>query len=183
KDADLEMALRICENAKCQRPGTCNAMESLLVHAKVAPQFLPLLAKRFSDLEVELRGDAAARTIVPAMKEATEEDWSTEYLALKLSVKVVASTEDATAHINRYGTHHSDAIISGNKSAQKLFLQRVDSAAVYVNASTRFTDGGEFGMGAEIGISTDKLHARGPMGLEELTSYKYHINGNGQVRD
>lgn len=183
KDADLEMAMKICENAKCQRPGTCNAMESLLVHTKVAPQFLPLLVKRFSDLGVELRGDTAARAVVPAMKEATEEDWSTEYLDLKLSVKVVPSTEDAVAHINRYGTHHSDAIITGNKAAQKLFLQNVDSAAVYVNASTRFTDGGEFGMGAEIGISTDKLHARGPMGLEELTSYKYQINGNGQVRD
>lgn len=183
KDADLEMALKICENAKCQRPGTCNAMESLLVHAKVAAQFLPVLAKRFFDLGVELRGDAAARAIVPEMKDATEDDWSTEYLALKLSVKVVASSEDAVVHINRYGTHHSDAIVSRNKGTQKTFLQKVDSAAVYANASTRFTDGGEFGMGAEIGISTDKLHARGPMGLEELTSYKYLISGNGQIRE
>ncbi len=182
KDADLDMALKICENAKCQRPGTCNAMESLLVHSKVAPHFLPMLAGRFATLGVELRGDAGARAIVPSMREATEADWSTEYLALKLSVKVVASTDEAVAHINRYGTHHSDAIISGSKGAQKLFLQGVDSAAVYVNASTRFTDGGEFGMGAEIGISTDKLHARGPMGLEELTSYKYLVNGNGQLR-
>lgn len=182
KDADLEMALKICENAKCQRPGTCNAMESLLVHSKIAAQFLPMLANRFLSLGVELRGDPAARAVVPAMKEATEDDWSTEYLAMKLSVKVVASTEDAVAHINRYGTHHSDAIVSANKAAQKLFLQEVDSAAVYVNASTRFTDGGEFGMGAEIGISTDKLHARGPMGLEELTSYKYLVHGNGQLR-
>lgn len=183
KDADLEMALKICENAKCQRPGTCNAMESLLVHAKVAPQFLVMLAKRFTTLGVELRGDAAARGIVPSMTEAKEEDWSTEYLALVLSVKVVASVEDAVTHINRYGTHHSDAIVTGNKTAQKMFLQNVDSAAVYVNASTRFTDGAEFGMGAEIGISTDKLHARGPMGLEELTSYKYQIHGNGQTRE
>ncbi|MEI6219081.1 MAG: glutamate-5-semialdehyde dehydrogenase [bacterium] len=182
KDADLDMAMKICENAKCQRPGTCNAMEALLVHSGSAAKFLPMLAKRFSALAVELRGDEAARSIVPQMKQATEEDWSTEYLALILSVKVVASVSEAIAHINRYGTHHSDAIVSEDKAAQELFLQEVDSAAVYVNASTRFTDGCEFGMGAEIGISTDKLHARGPMGLEELTSYKYLIHGDGQVR-
>jgi len=182
KDADLDMALKICENAKCQRPGTCNAMESLLVHASVAGQFLPMLAERFVKLGVELRGDAAARAIVASMKEATEADWQTEYLALILSVKVVSSIDEAVTHINRYGTHHSDAIISRNKTIQDIFLREVDSAAVYVNTSTRFTDGGEFGMGAEIGISTDKLHARGPMGLEELTTYKYLIHGEGQLR-
>ena len=182
KDADLEMALNICENAKCQRPGTCNAMESALVHSAVATQFLPMLADRLGKLGVEFRADEAARAIAPSMKPATEADWSTEHLALILSVKVVGSVEEAVGHINRYGTRHSDAIVSQNEDTQKFFLDTVDSAAVYVNASTRFTDGGEFGMGAEIGISTDKLHARGPMGLEELTTYKYLVYGNGQLR-
>ncbi len=181
--ADLEMALKIAENAKCQRPGVCNAIEKVLVHERVAPAFLPRLADRLGARGVELRGDEAARAIVPAMKPAAEADWSAEYLDLILAVKVVPDVRAAAAHINRYGSHHSDAIVAGNEARQKAFTDEVDSAAVFVNASTRFTDGGEFGMGAEIGISTDKLHARGPMGLEELTTYKYVILGNGQVRE
>ena len=182
--ADLEMALKICENAKCQRPGVCNAMETLLVHEAVAGQFLTSLAARLGNqLKVELRGDEAARALIPAMKPAVSEDWSTEYQDLILAVKVVPSLKAAIDHINRYGSHHSDAIVSNAPEAQKEFTSEVDSAAVYVNASTRFTDGGEFGMGAEIGISTDKLHARGPMGLEELTTYKYIIGGDGQIRE
>ncbi len=182
--ADLEMALKICENAKCQRPGVCNSMETLLVHQDVAATFLPMVVKRLSqELKVELRGDEGARKVVPSMSVATEEDWYAEYLDLILAVRVVPSVQAAIEHINRYGSNHSDAIISNAVVAQKQFTQEVGSAAVYVNASTRFTDGGEFGMGAEIGISTDKLHARGPMGLEELTTYKYVVSGNGQVRE
>ena len=182
--ADLDMALRICENAKCQRPGTCNSMETLLIHQAVAETFLPMIAKRLgSELKVELRGDDAARKLVPGMHAATEQDWYAEYLDLILAVRVVPSVEAAIEHINQYGSNHSDAIISNSPEAQKTFSQEVGSAAVYVNASTRFTDGAEFGMGAEIGISTDKLHARGPMGLEELTTYKYVVSGNGQVRE
>ena len=180
--ADLAMALDITDNAKCQRPGVCNAIETLLVHEKVAADFLPRMAERLGAKGVELRGDEAARAIVPAMKTATEDDWYAEYLDLILAVRVVKSLDEAIAHIDTYGSHHSDAIITGNEAHQKAFSQQVDSAAVYVNASTRFTDGGEFGMGAEIGISTDKLHARGPMGLEELTTYKYVIHGTGQIR-
>ena len=182
--ADLDMALKICENAKCQRPGTCNAMETLLVHQDVAAEFLPMVAKRLgTELKVELRGDDAARKWVPGMRPATEEDWYAEYLDLILAVRVVPSVQAAIEHINQYGSNHSDAIISNSPEAQNMFKQEVGSAAVYVNASTRFTDGAEFGMGAEIGISTDKLHARGPMGLEELTTYKYVVSGNGQVRE
>jgi glutamate-5-semialdehyde dehydrogenase len=181
--ADVEMALRIVENAKCQRPGVCNAMETLLVHETIAPAFLPRAAEMCAKAGVELRGDAASRAIVPSMKEATEDDWRAEYLDLILAVRVVPSVREAIDHINRYGSAHSDAIVAENEAAQKVFTQEVDSATVYVNASTRFTDGGEFGMGAEIGISTDKLHARGPMGLEELTTYKYVIHGTGQVRE
>jgi len=182
--ADLDKALKICENAKCQRPGVCNAMETLLVHEAVAAKFLPLVAQRLGvELKVELRGDEASRAIVPTMKLATEEDWYAEYLDLILAVKVVPSVTAAIAHINKYGSNHSDAIISECESAQKEFTHDVGSAVVYVNASTRFTDGAEFGMGAEIGISTDKLHCRGPMGLEELTTYKYVITGDGQVRE
>jgi glutamate-5-semialdehyde dehydrogenase len=180
--AELDMALRVCENAKCQRPGVCNAMETLLVHRDVAAEFLPMLGARFKDLGVELRGDPEARSFVPDMKEAVEDDWYAEYLDLVLAVRVVSSVEEAVDHINRYGSKHSDAIIAEAEAAQKQFVQKVDSATVYINASTRFTDGGEFGMGAEIGISTDKLHARGPMGLEELTTYKYIIRGKGQIR-
>ncbi|MEI6564046.1 MAG: glutamate-5-semialdehyde dehydrogenase [bacterium] len=182
--ANLEKALKICENAKCQRPGVCNAMETLLVHEAVAAQFLPLVAKRLGvELKVELRGDEASRAIVPSMTPATEQDWYAEYLELILAVRVVPSVKAAIEHINKYGSNHSDAIISESEDAQKEFTHEVGSAVVYVNASTRFTDGAEFGMGAEIGISTDKLHARGPMGLEELTTYKYVITGDGQVRE
>ncbi len=182
--ADLEMAREICFNAKVQRPGVCNAMETLLVHQKAAPGFLPRMAQRYLQAGVELRGDAATRRILKglAVKPATETDWATEYLALILSVKVVDSLEEAISHIQRYGSGHSDAIVTRNPAHAKEFLGRVDSACVYVNASTRFTDGGQFGLGAEIGVSTDRLHARGPMGLRELTTYKYVVLGSGQVR-
>ena len=180
--ADLDKALAIVENAKCQRPGVCNAMETLLVHQDAAPAFLPLLSTMASRRNLELRGCKATRALLPSCKPTTEEDWSTEYLALILSVRVVKDVKAAIAHINTYSSHHSDAIVTGDARNAKKFLKEVDSAAVYVNASTRFTDGGEFGMGAEMGISTDKLHARGPMGLEELTTYKYVVTGNGQVR-
>ena len=180
--ADQAKALDIIENAKCSRPGVCNALEKVLVHAKIAAEFLPKLAARMGDKRVELRGDDASRLLVPALKPATAADWDEEYLDLILTVGVLPSLEAAIAHINRHGSHHSDTLISENEKAQELFLQQVDSACVYANASTRFTDGGEFGMGAEIGISTDKLHARGPMGLEELTTYKYVVRGDGQIR-
>ena len=180
--ADLEMALEICENAKCQRPGTCNAMETLLVHEKIAPVFVPRMAALLQARGCELRGDAAARALVPSMQTATEDDWLAEYLDLILAVRIVPSAKAAVEHINRYGSNHSDAIVTESDASAKMFTREVDSAAVYVNASTRFTDGYEFGMGAEIGISTDKLHARGPMGLEELTTYKYVVYGKGQVR-
>lgn len=182
EECDQEMALNIVENAKCQRPGVCNAMETLLVHEKVAGAFLPRMAERLGAKNVELRGCAKSRAIVPAMNEATEADWYAEYLDLILAVRVIGNLDEAINHIDTYGSHHSDAIVTTNKNHEKIFCQQVDSAAVYVNASTRFTDGGEFGMGAEIGISTDKLHARGPMGLEELTTYKYVIHGSGQIR-
>ena len=182
EDADLQMAVDIVYNAKTQRIGVCNACESLVVHRKVKDAFLPALAKRLSEKKVELRGDEAAREAVPSMTAATSEDWGTEYLDYILSVKTVDSVDEAIAHINRYNTGHSEAIITENKEHAEQFLREVDAAAVYVNASTRFTDGFEFGFGAEIGISTQKLHARGPMGLEALTSYKYEIYGNGQVR-
>ncbi|MBU1694349.1 MAG: glutamate-5-semialdehyde dehydrogenase, partial [Verrucomicrobia bacterium] len=164
ESADVEMALNIIENAKCQRPGVCNAIEKVLVHEKIAADFLPRMADRLAARGVELRGDSVARVIVATMKEAVESDWTEEYLDLILAVRVVASVDAAAEHINRFGSHHSDAIVTQSEAAQKIFTQEVDSATVYVNASTRFTDGGEFGMGAEIGISTDKLHARGPMG-------------------
>ena len=182
ESADQDMALRIIENAKCQRPAVCNAMEKLLVHTKIAPDFLPKVSALLRSAGVELRGDQESRKIVPDMKPAVEDDWSAEYLDLILAVRIVGSVEAAVRHINKYGSRHSDAIVAQNAAAQKYFAAAVDSAAVYINASTRFTDGGEFGMGAEIGISTDKLHARGPMGLEELTTYKYVILGNGHIR-
>ena len=182
EDADLQMAVNIVYNAKTQRIGVCNACESLVVHRKVKDAFLPALAKRLSEKKVELRGDEAAREAVPSMTAATSEDWGTEYLDYILSVKTVDSVDEAIAHINCYNTGHSEAIITENKEHAEQFLREVDAAAVYVNASTRFTDGFEFGFGAEIGISTQKLLARGPMGLEALTSYKYEIYGNGQVR-
>ncbi len=180
--ADVEMAKAIVLNAKCQRPATCNAMETLLVHERVAKAFLPEIIRRLKHAKVEVRGDEATRAIVPDVKAATDEDWVTEYLALILSVRVVPSLDEAIAHISRYGSAHSDAIVTNNQQHAQQFVQEVDSAAVFVNASTRFTDGFQFGLGAEIGISTDRLHARGPMGLEELTTYKYVVYGTGQVR-
>ena len=182
KSADLQMALDICENAKCQRPGVCNAMETLLVHEQIAPDLLPLLAERLARFPVELRGDVRAREIVPSIKVAHESDWYEEYLDYVLAVRVVPNVDVAVRHIEHYGSHHSDAIVAADEQAQHAFVAGVDSAAVYVNASTRFTDGSEFGMGAEIGISTDKLHARGPMGIRELTTYKFVITGSGQIR-
>ena len=180
--ADPAMALNIIENAKCQRPGVCNAAEHVLVDAAIAATFLPQLAKTLRARSVELRGDEQARAVVPDLKAATDADWDTEYLDLIMGVKVVPGVQAAIDHINRHGSHHSDAIIATDPAAQREFTEQVDSATVYVNASTRFTDGAEFGLGAEIGISTDKLHARGPMGLEELTTYKYVIQGTGQIR-
>jgi glutamate-5-semialdehyde dehydrogenase len=180
--ADQAKALDIVENAKCSRPGVCNALEKVLVHQKIAAEFLPKLAARMAEKRVELRGDEASRALIPAMKPATPADWDQEYLDLILTIGIVPDLDAAIAHINRHGSHHSDAIVSEDEKAQKIFLEQVDSACVYANASTRFTDGGEFGMGAEIGVSTDKLHARGPMGLEELTTYKYVIHGDGQIR-
>lgn len=182
EDADFETALAICENAKCQRPSACNTMETLLVHEKIAAQFLPLLARRLGDKGVEFRADANAKQIVPSMTLATEADWSTEYLGLILSVRVVRDVNHAIEHIAQYGSNHSDAILTNDANRAELFVRSVDSAAVYVNASTRFTDGGQFGMGAEMGISTDKIHARGPMGLEELMTYKWVGLGSGQIR-
>lgn len=182
EDAEIDMALNIVVNAKTQRPGVCNAMETLLVHEKIAPRFLPLVAEKLSSLNVELRGCEKSRNIVPWMKEATEEDWATEYLDLILAVRVVDSFEQAVEHIHTYGTKHSEAIVTQNYRRAREFLRIVDAAAVYVNASTRFTDGFQYGLGAEIGISTQKLHARGPMGLEALTTIKYIVFGDGQVR-
>lgn len=183
EDADLNMAEKIAFNAKVQRPGVCNAMETLLVHKDVAIRFLPSMVKKFRDAGVEIRGCPGTRKIVKDVKEATEDDWGTEYLDLILSIRVVEDIDEAIRHITVYGSMHSDAIVTDNYERAMKFLNEVDSACVYVNASTRFTDGFEFGMGAEIGISTDKFHARGPMGLEELTSYKYIIFGNGQIRE
>lgn len=184
KDADLLMAARIVINAKTQRPGVCNAAETLLVHQEVAANFLPALCEKLvKDYQVELRGCPAAQALVPEMKPAAEEDWRTEYLDLILAVKVVNNLAEAVNHINCYGSGHSDAIVTKDKEAARRFTAGVDSACVFVNTSTRFSDGAQFGMGAEIGISTDKIHARGPMGLEELTSYKYIVQGKGQLRE
>jgi glutamate-5-semialdehyde dehydrogenase len=180
--ADLAMAEAICFNAKVQRPGVCNAMEKMLVDRKAAAKFLPAMAARFQAAGVELRGDAAARRIVPGIKPATAQDWSEEYLDLILTVGIVDGVTSAVEHINKYGSRHSDAIVTRDAKEADAFLKGVDSACVYVNASTRFTDGYEFGLGAEVGISTDKIHVRGPMGLEGLTSCKYQVYGNGQVR-
>lgn len=182
KDADLDMAVRIIENAKVSRPSTCNAMETLLVHEAVAEPLLQKLVPVMKKDQVELRGDEAARRIDGTMKEAAEDDWEKEYNALILSIRTVASLDEALEHIRRYSTHHSEAIVTDNAAAAEAFLRGVDSAAVYVNASTRFTDGFEFGFGAEIGISTQKLHVRGPMGLDALVSYKYVVRGQGQIR-
>ena len=182
KDADVEMAMKIAFNAKVQRPSVCNAMETLLVHKDIADKFLPMMLMMYNSSAVEICGDKAVQEYSGQVHPATEEDWSTEYGDLRLSVKIVDSIEEAMAHIAKYGTGHSECIVTDNYQAAQLFQYTVDAAAVYVNASTRFTDGNEFGFGAEIGISTQKLHARGPMALPELTSTKYLINGNGQVR-
>ena len=181
-DLDREQAVAICINAKCQRPGVCNAIETLLVHEHSAASILPHLAERLMREGVELRGDGAVQRLIPKANAATEEDWYAEYLDLVLAIRIVPDLDAAVAHINHYGSHHSDAILTTSDEAAARFVRGVDSAVVYVNASTRFTDGGEFGFGAEIGISTDKLHARGPMGLEELTTYRYVVLGTGQVR-
>ncbi|MFA5117926.1 MAG: glutamate-5-semialdehyde dehydrogenase [Candidatus Omnitrophota bacterium] len=180
--ADRQMAEKISFNAKVQRPGVCNAMECLLVHKNIAAKFLPSMIRKFIDAGVEIRGCPLTAKLVKGVVPAKEKDYYTEYLDLKLSVKVVSSLAEAIEHINRYGSGHSDSIVTERYENAMDFLRQVDSACVYVNASTRFTDGHQFGMGAEIGISTDKLHARGPMGLEELTTYKYLVFGNGQVR-
>ncbi|WP_302291366.1 glutamate-5-semialdehyde dehydrogenase [Phascolarctobacterium succinatutens] len=182
KDADVEMAMKIAFNAKVQRPSVCNAMETLLVHKDIADKFLPMMLMMYNSSAVEICGDEAVQEYSAQVHPVTEEDWSTEYGDLRLSVKIVDSIEEAMAHIAKYGTGHSECIVTNNYQAAQLFQYTVDAAAVYVNASTRFTDGNEFGFGAEIGISTQKLHARGPMALPELTSTKYLINGNGQVR-
>jgi len=182
KKANLKMALDVTFNAKVQRPGTCNAVETLLVHKDIAPVFLPKIFAMFTKAGVEMRGCAQTRKIIQGIKKAKKEDWENEYLALIVSIKIVDDVNEAISHINTYGTKHSDAIITKDNTAAAKFLNEVDSACLYHNASTRFTDGGEFGLGAEIGISTDKIHARGPMGLEELTTYKYLIYGNGQIR-
>ncbi|MFI0347864.1 MAG: glutamate-5-semialdehyde dehydrogenase [Chthoniobacterales bacterium] len=191
KAANLTMAEKIILDGKCKRPTVCNALETVLLHSDIASEFLETAGKALLEQGVELRCDQKTLTVFPhalynsfekQIKKATEEDFKTEFLSLTLALKIVTSLEEATAHIDAHGSHHSDVIISENREAAEQFLQEVDSATVYWNASTRFTDGGEFGFGAEIGISTDKLHARGPMGLEELTSYKYIIRGNGQTR-
>jgi glutamate-5-semialdehyde dehydrogenase len=183
--ADLAMAERITVNAKCQRMGVCNACESLLVHAAVADAFLPRIGSALSEQGIEMRADERSRPrlLVPGVKLATEEDYATEFLGPMISIKTVDSLDEAIAHINRYGSQHTDAIVTGDLAAARRFTGRVDSAAVMVNASTRFNDGYQFGLGAEIGISTDKFHARGPCGLKELTTYKYVVYGDGQIRE
>ncbi len=182
KDADQEKAIAIALNAKCQRPGVCNAMETLIVDSAIAGEILPKLHKEFLGHKTELKGDAKACAII-AIELASEKDFDTEYLANKLNIKVVEDIEEAIGHIRRFGSSHSEAIITENYTASEYFLDQVDASCVYVNASTRFTDGGVFGFGAEVGISTNKLHARGPMGINELTTYKYKIYGVGQIRE
>ena len=182
KDADLKMATDITVNAKVQRPSVCNAAEKLLIHQDVAAKYLRIIAQALIDHGVQLRGDDRTRAIVPQIQAATTEDWDTEYNDLIMAVKVVDSLDDAIQHINRHSTHHSEVIVTDSIERGRAFQRRINSACVYVNASTRFTDGGVFGFGAEIGISTQKLHARGPMGLDQLTTIKYEITGNGQVR-
>ncbi len=182
EDADPEMAIRIADNAKTQRYSPCNTMETLLVHAAIAPRVLPPLCRIYADKGVELRGDARARAVVATMKDATEDDWSTEYLAPILAIRIVDDLDTAMDHIARYGSQHTDAIVTRNHDHAMRFLREVDSSSVLINASTRFADGFEFGLGAEIGISTNKLHARGPVGLEGLTSRKWIVFGSGQIR-
>ncbi len=182
ESADVQMAIRVADNAKTQRYGTCNTMETLLVHRAIAPRVLPPLCKIYLQKGVELRGDEASRALVPEMKSATEEDWYAEYLAPILAVRIVEGLDEAIEHIARYGSQHTDAIVTEDKARAERFLREVDSSSVMVNASTRFADGFEYGLGAEIGISTDKLHARGPVGLEGLTSQKFVVYGHGEVR-
>ena len=183
ESADFEKATKIVINAKTQRPGVCNACESLLVHEKIAEAFLPAIGKALQEKQVEIRGDEATRKLVDGSVAATEEDWATEYADYIISARVVKDIDEAIEHIRKYSTGHSEAIVTENYTNAQRFLNEVDAAAVYVNASTRFTDGGQFGFGAEIGISTQKLHARGPMGLKELTTTKYIIYGDGQIRE
>jgi glutamate-5-semialdehyde dehydrogenase len=182
EDADLEKATPIVVNSKCQRPGTCNAAEKLLVNSKIAERYLPMVIAALRAQGVEVRGDEETKKIIPDVKAASEEDWYTEYLDMIIGVKVVNDLGQAIAHINKYGTHHSDAIITADFDKAMRFIREVDSAAVYWNASTRFTDGNQFGLGAEIGISTQKLHARGPMSVQHLTTTKYVVLGSGQIR-
>lgn len=182
QSADIEMACRILLNSKCQRTGVCNAAESFLVHSQIAREFLAAVGPQLTQAGVEVRGDERICALLPGARRATEEDYRTEYLDLKISAKVVDSVDEAIAHIEEYGSHHTDVIVTRDLNAARRFTTGVDSAAVIVNASTRFNDGGEFGLGAEIGISTDKFHARGPCGLKELTSYKYVAWGDGQIR-
>lgn len=183
ESADLDMAVAITKNSKCQRMGVCNACESLLVHAEIAERFLPRIDQTLQSGGVEIRGDAPTRELISRAVPATEEDYGTEYLGPVISVKVVSSTGEAIDHIDQYGSHHTDAIVTESLSGARQFAAAVDSSAVLVNAGTRFNDGGQFGLGAEIGISTDKFHARGPCGLKELTSYKYVVHGDGQLRE
>jgi glutamate-5-semialdehyde dehydrogenase len=182
EDADLQKATPIVINSKCQRPGTCNAAEKLLVHQKIAKQYLPVVIEELRKNGVEIRGDEQVTKMVPDVKAANEQDWYTEYLDLIIGIKVVRNLEEAIAHINKYGTHHSDSILTADFDKALRFIKQVDSTAVYWNASTRFTDGNQFGLGAEIGISTQKLHARGPMSVQHLTTTKYVILGDGQIR-
>ncbi len=182
EDADLQKATPIVINAKVQRPGVCNAAEKLIVNSKIAKTYLPTVIAELRKNGVEVRGDEATRKIVSDVKAATEQDWYTEYLDLIIGVKVVDNLDEAIAHINKYGTHHSDSIITRDFGKAMQFIKEVDSAAVYWNASTRFTDGNQFGLGAEIGISTQKLHARGPMSVQHLTTTKYVVLGDGQIR-
>ncbi len=183
RDADFDMAEKIVINAKCQRPGVCNTIETLLIDERIADKFLPRIAKSLTENKVELRGDDRTRKLVSTAKPATEDDWYAEYLDLILAVRVVKDVSEAIDHITKYGSNHSDAIVTGNKATAEKFLREVNSSSVFWNASTRLADGGQYGFGAEIGISTDKIHARGPMGLEELTSYKFVVVGDGQVRE
>ena len=183
KSADAQMAERLVVNSKCQRLGVCNAAESLVVHAEAAARLLPRIGKALGERGIEIRGDQRTRALLPEAKEATEDDYGREYLGPVISVKVVDSLEEAIGHVNRYSSQHTEAIVTADLDAARQFTARVDSSAVMVNASTRFNDGGQFGLGAEIGISTDKFHARGPCGIKELTSYKYVVYGSGQTRE
>lgn len=183
KEADFNKALKICVNAKVQRPGVCNAVEKILVHKNIASKFLPLLKNEFDKYKVEIRGDEKTYKILKGIKKVKQNDWFAEYLDLIVAIKVVNSLDEAITHINYFGSHHTDSIITKNKKSADKFVKEVDSACCFVNISTRFSDGYQFGLGAEIGISTDKLHARGPMGVEDLTTYKYVVEGDGQIRE